>query len=225
MPALTFAALGHAAENQHLRLLGGFHPDPEDGAPEGCKTLLLIGPAEPGFWPAFRASPEFRDGAPDPLDRWSKRVLGALAGGLGGKAVFPSDGPPYPPFIAWAKTTGRVWNSPAGVLVHDQAGLMVSFRGALALWQHLDLPEAPPCPCDSCLERPCLSACPVGALAGRQAYDVPACKGFLDTPAGRDCMSRGCAVRRACPVSRRWRRTEAQSGFHMRSFHPAWANA
>lgn len=224
-PSLTFAALAREAESHHLCVLGGFHPAPDVGAPEGCKTLLLIGPNEPGFWPAFRMSPEFRDGAPDPLDRWSKRVLGALAGGLGGRAVFPSDGPPYAPFIAWAKATKRVWNSPAGVLVHDEAGLMVSFRGALALPQRLDLPAAPPCPCDSCLERPCLSACPVGALAEGQAYDVPRCKSFLDTAPGRDCMSRGCAVRRACPVSRAWGRDEAQSAFHMRSFHPTWANA
>lgn len=224
-PSLTFTALARAAEFRHLRLLGGFHPEREDGAPEGCKTLLLIGPDEPGFWPAFRTSPEFRDSAPDPLDRWSKRVLGALAESLGGTAVFPSDGPPYPPFIAWAKATQRVWNSPAGILVHDEAGLMVSFRGALALSRHLDLPETPPSPCDSCAAKPCLSACPVGALGEGRAYDVPACKRFLDTSPGRDCMSRGCAVRRACPVSRRWGRPEAQSEFHMRSFHPTWANA
>ena len=223
--ALTFAALAREAEGRHLRVLGGFHPAPEDGAPESCKTLLLIGPAEPGFWTVFRASQEYRDGAPDPLDRWSKRVLGGWATALGGTALFPSDGPPYAPFIAWAKATGRVWNSPAGILVHDEAGLMVSFRGALALPQELELPEAPPCPCDSCFEKPCLSACPVGALAEAQNYDVPRCKSFLDTSPGRDCMSRGCAVRRACPVSRRWGRPEAQSEFHMRSFHPTWANA
>ncbi|TNF21009.1 MAG: ferredoxin [Rhodobacteraceae bacterium] len=204
-------------------MLGGFHPGAGDGAPKGCETLLLLGPAEPGFWPIFRASSEFRDGAAHPLDRWSKRVLGALAEGLEGRAVFPSDGPPYAPFIAWAKATGRVRNSPVGILVHDEAGLMVSFRGALALPRRIELPAAPPCPCESCVTKPCLDACPVAALAAGRAYDVPRCKGFLDTGPGRDCMGRGCAVRRACPVSRNWGRQEAQSAFHMRSFHPRWA--
>lgn len=224
-PAPAYGTLSEAAEARHLRILGGFHPGPGDQAPEGCGTLMMIGPAEPGFWPAFRASDEYRDGAPDPLDRWSKRVLDGWAKELGATALFPSDGPPYAPFIAWAKATGRVWNSPAGILVHDRAGLMVSFRGALALPWHVALPDAPPSPCNTCVPKPCLDACPVGALGPEQAYDVPRCKTYLDTAAGRDCMMRGCAVRRACPVSRGWARDEAQSAFHMRSFHPSWPNA
>ncbi|AKO95687.1 hypothetical protein MALG_00490 [Marinovum algicola DG 898] len=218
--AALLEALETQAEARHLRVLGGFHPGPRDGAPDGCATLLMIGPAEPGFWPAFQASPEFSDGAPDPLDRWSKGVLGGWARELDARAVFPSDGPPYAPFIAWAKATGRVWNSPAGILVHDRAGLMVSFRGALALAERIALPPAPPCPCERCA-KPCLSACPVGAMGPDRAYDVPRCKGYLDTPAGKDCMTRGCAVRRSCPLSQSYGRAEAQSAFHMRSFHPA----
>lgn len=219
--AAVYQTLEAEAQARHLRILGGFHPTAEDAAPKGCGTLLMIGPAEPAFWPAFQASPEFVDTRPDPLDRWSKRVLGGWAADLGARAVFPSDGPPYAPFIAWAKATGRVWNSPAGILVHDQAGLMVSFRGALALAEHIALPPPPPCPCNGC-DKPCLTACPVGALGADRVYDVPKCKGYLDTGQGRDCMTRGCAVRRACPVSQSYGRAEAQSAFHMRSFHPSW---
>ncbi|MDA7430414.1 ferredoxin [Primorskyibacter aestuariivivens] len=218
--AAVYEALSWDAEARHLRILGGFHPGPEHGAPEGCHTLLMIGPAEPAFWPAFQATPEYQDGAPDPLDRWSKRVLGDWAAELGAEALFPSDGPPYAPFIAWAKATRRVHNSPAGILVHDLAGLMVSFRGALALRENVDLPNPPPSPCLNCADRPCLIACPVGALAEGQAYDVPKCKDWLDRDETRDCMTRGCAVRRACPVSQSYGRPEAQSAFHMRSFHP-----
>ncbi len=118
-----------------------------------------------------------------------------------------------------ALRTGRIWESPVRLLVHDRAGLMVSFRGALALRERLALPPAPARPCDSCPDRPCLTACPVGAL-GAEGYDVPACRGFLDTPAGADCMARGCAVRGACPVSASHGRLDAQSAFHMRQFHP-----
>lgn len=217
--AAIHETLSQEAEALGLRILGGFHPGPGDGAPEGCGTLLLIGPAEPAFWPLFQGSPEYRDGARDPLDRWSKRVLGGWAAEHGGVAIFPSDGPPYAPFIAWAKATGRVHNSPAGILVHDLAGLMVSFRGALALPERVALPPAPPSPCDTCTARPCLSACPVGALAEGQDYDVPACHAFLDSAEGQGCITRGCAVRRACPVSQSYGRVEAQSAFHMRSFH------
>ena len=62
----------------------------------------------------------------------------------------------------------------------------------------------------------CTTACPVDALKP-DAYDVPACKADLDRP-GNDCRARGCAVRRACPVSQAHARAEAQSAFHMGYF-------
>lgn len=201
-----------------LEVAGGFHPGPDDGAPEGCRTLLMLGPREPGFWAHVTAEPEFTDGKPDPLDRWSRRVIGHLACALGAKALFPFGGPPWRPFIGWAQRTGRAHVSPVTLLVHDRAGLMVSYRGALALREHIDLPPAPPAPCDGCA-RPCETACPVGALDGT-GYDVAACHAFLDTEDGRDCLDRGCRVRRACPVSETYGRRPAQSAFHMRSFHP-----
>ena len=207
-------ALGAA----HLTILGGFHPDPPmPHIPAGTGTLLLLGPAEPGFWAHVSAEPEFADGAPDPLDRWSRRTIGRTACALGGKALFPFRGPPWLPFLDWATRCGTAWPSPVGMLVHAEAGLMLSIRGALALRQRLALAPAPAKPCDTCAERPCLSACPVGAL-GPRGYDTAACHGHLDD-AANGCMAAGCAARRACPVSRRYARDPAQSAFHMRAFH------
>lgn len=201
----------------YLAVMGGFHPGPEDGAPQGTQTLLMVGPAEPGFWAHLTAQPEWLDGAPDPVDRWSRRVIGRLACDLGAKAVFPFGGPPYAPFQRWAKATGRAWESPVRLLVHDVAGLMVSYRGALALKQRLDLPPGGARPCDTCAA-PCLTACPAGALTGA-GYDVPACHAFLDRPQGQNCLTGGCHVRRACPLSQTYGRVAEQSAYHMRQFH------
>ncbi len=207
------------AATHHLAIFGAFHPGPDDVVPSGIATLLLLGPAEPGFWSYVTTEPEFMDPAPDKMDRWSRRVIGRLACDLGGKAYFPFGGPPWHPFIRWAKRSGRAWASPVSLLVHDTAGLMVSYRGALGLRDRIALPPPPAAaPCDSCL-KPCLAACPVNALSST-AYDTDRCHGFLDTPAGADCMTQGCAVRRTCPVSQRYARAPAQSAFHMRSFHP-----
>jgi hypothetical protein len=213
---VTLARIGAVAGGRGLAVLGAFHPGPGDGAPAGCGTLVLLGPDEPGFWTVFSAAPECRDGAPDPLDRWSRRVIGTLARRLGAQPVFPFGGPPHAPFVAWAVAGGHAWTSPVGLLVHDVAGLFVSFRGALGLADRLDLPPPGRRPCDAC-PAPCLTACPAGALTGA-GYDVATCHAFLDTPAGGGCMDRGCAVRRACPVGR-GRRPEAQSAFHMADFH------
>jgi hypothetical protein len=217
--ATTLDTIAERAAAHRLEVFGAFHPDTEDGAPKGTATLILLGPAEPGFWAHVTAAPEFADGAPDPLDRWSRRVIGHMACALGGKALFPFGGPPWQPFIAWARRSGRAWESPVGLLVHDRAGLMLSYRGALALKTRVDLP--PPLqasPCETC-DRPCLSACPVGALSAER-YDTAACHGWLDTGPGKACLDTGCAVRRACPVSQDYGRLPAQSAYHMARFHP-----
>ncbi|MBV7408151.1 ferredoxin [Maritimibacter sp. DP1N21-5] len=188
-------------------------------APEGERFVALLGPHEPGFWEAFQNSPEAADRAPDPMDRWSKRVIGALATQWGGSAVFPSDGPPYPPFIRWALGSGQVWQSPVGLLVHPRQGLWTSFRGAILLDHAPLLPELAN-PCLSCGDQPCLNACPVNALSAT-SYDTDACHELLSTENGADCLNMGCAARRACPVSTSYGRKADQSHFHMRAFHPA----
>jgi len=214
---VSFAAVDRACQAAGLAIFGGFYPEPGDKTPGDCQTLILLGPKEPGFWPRLQSSPEF-DG-PDPVDRWSERVIGKLANDLNATAIFPFGGPPYQPFIAWAQRSGRAWQSPVGLLVHDQAGLFVSFRGALAFSRRLNLPatdQRPPC--DRCTTKPCLTACLAHAL-GPDGYDVPACHAWLDQPQGNSCMQGGCLVRRACPVSQSYGRLESQSAHHMRHFH------
>lgn len=184
---------------------------------EDNDTMILIGAAA-NFWAVFRTSDEFFDNAPDPLDRWSKRVIGDMARGIGGSDVYPSDGPPYAPFIKWALKTGRFWQSPTGMMVHDTAGLLVSIRGALRISGRQGLPASSKNPCVSCMDKPCIAACPVDALSDRHGYNVPACHAFLATGEGNSCMTGGCIVRRVCPVSASFGRDPAQSAFHMRAF-------
>jgi len=219
-PAPTFAALDARAGESALRALGGFHATPDDELPTGTETVILLGPREPGFWERFRDAPELADGRADPLDRWSRRVIGRIACALGGKALFPFSGPPWRPFLSWAKRTGRLHASPVGMLVDREAGLMVSLRGALALPARIDLPAAAPSPCAACAGQPCRTACPVDALGGGE-YDVGACRAHLATEAGADCLDAGCRARRACPISATYSRDPAQSAFHMRAFTKA----
>ncbi|MCC6007089.1 MAG: ferredoxin [Rhodobacteraceae bacterium] len=203
---------------ERLDVFGAFHPGSALDLPPRTQTLVLLGPTGPGFWPHVRGSPEFADGQPDPMDRWSRRVIGRMACALGAKALFPFGGPPYLPFLRWAVESGQAWMSPVGLLVHERAGLFASLRGAIALRERIDLPaRKASSPCETCDGRPCLNACPVGAL-GADGYDVPRCRDWLAQPAGAACSDLGCAVRRACPVSARYGREPAQSAFHMRAF-------
>lgn len=180
---------------------------------DGSDMITLIGPDEPRFWDIFTSSPESRDGDPDPLDRWSRRVLTCIAADAGAEPLFPFGGPPYAPFFTWAVNSGRFWASPIGFLVHDKAGLFVSFRGALRLPGKV-APVRSTKPCDACAQS-CATACPVGAFD--DGYDVDACKTHVMSDAGTDCRTGGCLARRACPVGE-GKRLPAQAAFHMEAF-------
>lgn len=214
MPGL--AAIAEAARARALDVAGlvGLGSAP---MPAGVRTILLLAPDEPRFWPRFIQSPEYCDGESDPMDRWSSRIIGALANELGAQPLFPFATQPPHPFYTWALASGRVWSSPVQFLIGTRAGLWASYRGALGFADALDPLPSVAKPCDSCAQ-PCATACPVGALTPA-GYDTNACHAYLDTEAGQDCMTNGCAVRRACPVSVTFGRDPNQSAFHMRHFH------
>src|SRR5262245_51101053 len=228
--APDLAVIAESVGRHGLALRGGFHPEAADGVPALAGggmpgTVLLIGNIGGSLWPAFSRSPEFTDGAAHPLDRWTRRVLERTAASLGATALFPFSGPPYLPFQRWAMRAEPVAPSPLGILIHPDYGLWHAYRAALAFAEELPLPPRAERarPCDSCAERPCLSACPVGAFSER-GYDVPACIGHIGGPAGESCMNGGCLARRACPVGTAYGYGAAQAQFHMTAFLAAHRN-
>lgn len=235
-PEERLAAIAAAAKEHHLFVSGtleiaaeelslshtpaGDTPrDDEPSTPAKPLWLALLSADEPGFWQFVAAQPEFADGAKNPLDRWSRRAIEAIAHDLNASAVFPFGGPPWHPFLRWAERSGRSFASPVVLHVHDRMGLWASWRGALVLDQPLPMtPAAAGSPCSSCAAQPCVSACPAKALVAG-SYDLKACHDWLDTPQGHDCLSGGCLVRRACPVSQLHGRLASESAHHMRHFH------
>ena len=191
---------------------------------EGCaaSTLVLVGALGGSLWPSFAQSPEFDDGQPHPLDRWSRRVVTALAEDCGAMALFPFGTPPLP-FLSWARRAEpSLAPSPLGLLIHPRHGLWHSYRGALCFAERLPLPEPlmEASPCESCVERPCLSACPVAAFDGA-SYDVASCAAHLATVEGEACFASACQARQACPIGAESRYGPEQARFHMGAFYAA----
>ncbi|MGB3582584.1 MAG: hypothetical protein WBA40_15960, partial [Roseiarcus sp.] len=93
---------------------GAFLLSDEDrrGALASVRAIVLAGMAGRDSWSAFAASPEAADGADHPLDRWSRRVIEALARDLGALALFPFGGPLFWPFQQWARRSEPVHPSP-----------------------------------------------------------------------------------------------------------------
>ncbi len=199
--------------------MGALHPARcgARGVSEG--TLILLG-AGADFWPAYQSSMEAADAKPDPIDRWSARVVGTLATEFRAEAHYPFGGPPYTPFIDWALKSNRTFHSSVGMMVHDQVGLLISYRGALHFDDELEIPVADAAsPCLTCPDQPCTDACPVDALHPDAPYDLDQCHSYLDTAPGQTCMTQGCAARLICPVSAGAGRHSAQSAHHMKAFH------
>ena len=222
-------ALERALAPFGLQLRGAFAVRSDDGLaplPDGqpVASVWLVGVVGSTFWPYFEASPLYADGLPDPLDRWSKSIGDALADQLGGRAVYPSDGPPYHPFQQWAERAEALQTSPMMLRMHPQYGLWHAYRFALALAQPVDgtrsaliAAVANPTICATCDGQPCLRACPVGAYAGA-GFEMDACSGHVHSSAGQHCMQTGCQARLACPVGREHRYQTEHAAFHMRAF-------
>jgi hypothetical protein len=207
-------SLASSLEPHGLVLRGGFALAPDDGLGEGM--LVMVGNAGGVMWTAFESQ---IDGDPNPLDRWTKRIVDPLAERFGAGAIYPFDRP-HPPFQRWAKRAEGLQSSPLGLLIHADYGLWHAYRAALVFPQAmggLKTGSQATHPCDSCLEKPCLSACPVDAFSPG-GYDVPACASYLASPDGESCKGAGCAARNACPVGPEFRYSDAQIRFHMAAF-------
>lgn len=223
VPVLT--VLTEALAPHGLRLRGGFAPVPETdaallGLRPDARTLLLVGNAGSEMWRRSSAA-ILGTGQPHPLDRWTRAVIEPIAAVHAGTALFPFDGPPYWPFQRWAERAEGVRNSPLGIQIHPEFGLWHAYRAAILLPDELSLPEPQWVghPCDTCAERPCLSACPVGAFTGT-SYEVDHCVDHVVSSKQDDqaCFQRGCLARIACPVGAAWRYVPEHAAFHMQAF-------
>lgn len=191
-----------------------------DGRP--ARALLLVGWRGRVGWDAFATSPEVTDGGADPLDRWSRRVIGGLARDHGLGALFPFEGPPWWPFVSWGGRAEGLTASPLGLAIDEAVGLWAAWRGALVSGEDLGEEAAAQAgPCATCERRSCLVACPADAFVG--GFDAERCRSHLESHAGGLCRTDGCRARDACPVGRRHRYAPAQIRFLMTAFRASLA--
>ena len=221
--AALYDALGARAPAVGLAVRGAFHP--ESGEFEALLplvpvgTIVLLGFTGALQWEIYRRSAEASDEIADPLDRWSRRVIGRLACEFGALDIYPNGSSPQLPFQQLAARCEPLHRSPIGLLIHAEWGLWHAYRGALVLAQRIELPSISRSanPCDACGEKRCLSACPADAFRAG-AFNLKACVDHVRSAAGTDCRERGCVARRACPVGVRYRYAQQQAAFHMEAF-------
>lgn len=217
-----YERLHAAADALGVACRGGFVAEPGEALPEvdtgrPGRTLVLLGFTGGMQWTAFASSPEFADGQPHPLDRWSVRVIGQLGTVFGARPLYPFGGPPWWPFQQWAQRAEVLHPSPLGILMHPRFGLWHAYRGALLFTEILALPPRTPwpSPCESCVTKPCITGCPAGAVT-LSGFDRAACAAHVGSAQGIACHS-GCLSRGSCPFATSYRYGAPQASFHMRA--------
>jgi len=183
--------------------------------PHAIQSVLIIGHAGSEFWQHFKASPEFGDARPNPLDRWSRRVIQAAAPGLA--FASPNDGPPYAPLHALC-AGGSLFPSPLGMMAHAEFGLWTAVRGLLLCEETMPASAAAKLPAPSVFEA-CFAACPVSAFS-TDGYDATACARYLDTNQDADCWG-GCLARKACTLGASHAYEPSHARFYMDAFTAA----
>jgi hypothetical protein len=230
-------ALTPALARVGLNLVGAAAPDAYDArvpaqyalrnlAPE-ARGVVVIGHGGGAFWSAYRAFCARNPGheaTADPVDGFTRAIVEAVARPIVGQAarfLYPFRFPDDPvSFMTLAECAGLGRRSLVGVLVHPTFGPWIALRAAIVLPAVVRAPRPADGfdPCPTCVERPCIAACPGGAVSER-GWDVPRC-GDHRARADDPCAPR-CHARVACVIGREHRYPDDALVHHQTHARPA----
>lgn len=209
------ADIGDAIAPFGLNLVGAALPEAYDALVppayrlrEPPAAIVVVGNGGGALWTAFRghvAAHPGLDARPHPLDDFTREVLTTRAApvlhghGAHGRLRFPfdADGPPLS-FVHLAEAAGLGAPSLLGILLHPEFGPWMALRGAFLVdvAAAAARPAAGFSPCAACADRPCVAACPAGAVTIASRWDPEGCMSHRLAAAGR--CDTGCHARVAC---------------------------
>jgi len=179
-----------------------------DASMAGYAQLILIGNAGPALG---RAALTAAMDADHPIDTFSTqavcRWLDSLSGGGERLVLYPGEAP------VGLQRLGALagWHHPSPFMVGIQPQWGTWFAYRVVVLANTALAPTSPLqtrsPCTSCTDRPCVSACPAGAMADGR-FSLDACLAWRRA-SGSSC-EQSCMARLACPVGAEHRYDAAQ---------------
>ena len=175
--------------------------------------LVVIGHAGRRLWEVLA---DERQGTPDPVDTFSIRHTTCFAETYlqdeAWQLLYPAD--IFFPLNELGELAGWGKASPLFLGIHPEYGLWWAYRTVFltSLALPVSAPAAQAHPCDSCLSKPCISACPASALSVAEAFNVYACADYRAQ--SESYCGRQCIARQACPVGKAHQYTREQINYH-----------
>lgn len=181
---------------------------------ESTRRFVMLGAGGRLLWQQSGGDLTDRD---HPLDTFSvnaaDRVVTEYWGGGEVEILYPGSLPV--PLQQLGVFAGWSHVSPLGIGINTGFGTWFAYRALFALDGPLQetVPLASQgAPCDRCVEKPCQSACPAGAVRLEKSFDLDRCVSHRLKSAS-SCADR-CLARLACPVGQDWRYDEDQLVYH-----------
>jgi len=177
------------------------------------QRVILIGAAGLEMWERLKA---FGFKSDNPVDHFSlvtgEKCLQEFFEINKWLTIFPSNIPL--PLQQFGELAGWSHRSPLGLSIHPEYGTWFAYRAVFLIEDDVPVTRSEKTnpPCDTCIDTPCVNACPVGAVSVSESLKLESCMNYRLKETS-PCATR-CLARMACPVGREYRYTDEQLAYH-----------
>lgn len=192
---------------------------------DNWRSLILIGNSGRQMWQQMPAAYRNRK---NPVDEYAHDTVHAVMSAHlpehDWQILFPADDistDESPPLQQLGALAGWHHPSPLGTGINSKSGLWFAYRAVVGVGSELtasDIAETES-PCVSCVDQPCVQACPAAAIDYRKMPDMRACATYRLQPLSPCADS--CLARLACPVAVDNQYSKAQLAHHYRRSLPS----
>lgn len=177
------------------------------------QTLVIIGHGGKTLWQQMTADDWAEQ---DPIDSYSQRhadlFIKTYLDDAPSLALFPTGY--LIPLQQLGEFVGWSYPTPLGVGINPTFGVWFAYRAAFlttAVFPTIH-PPIHPSPCESCIKKPCLSACPAKATHATDPFNIESCASHR-LKRQSTCANK-CLARMACPIAPTHHYTLAQINYH-----------